>query len=250
MKSTSLPPGCLDHAALAARMGWSSVAVARTLSSRSNRRRQEGTPRPGDLPPPDGRAGRIAYWREETIAAWEATRPSAIAENRNHGNGLKTCSKCGETKPITEYHTAKDKRRPELGERFMAKCKTCHSKVALAWNERNPERAAAATAKWKKKTRRKYKARAYGLAEVELAAMEAAQQGHCLICRQFAPDGLVVDHDHETGHVRGLLCSPCNLGLGAFRDDPKRLLRAARYLQKSRDAIFAQTDGDGASHLT
>ncbi|MFC7715876.1 endonuclease domain-containing protein [Nonomuraea recticatena] len=43
-----------------------------------------------------------------------------------------------------------------------------------------------------------------------------------------------VDHDHETGAVRGLLCSPRKIGIGWFRDDPARLRRAAQYGEQSR----------------
>jgi hypothetical protein len=39
-----------------------------------------------------------------------------------------------------------------------------------------------------------------------------------------------VDHGHETGEVRGLLCSNCNLGLGYFKDNPKYLEGAIKYL--------------------
>jgi len=239
-EAAKLPPGALDHAALAKHMGWSDARVARTLSSRSKRRREAGTSRPGDLPPPDGRAGRVSYWREATIEAWAATRPSVVQEARNLPDGLKVCSKCAETKPLSEYHVYTDNRRG--GERRMhAKCKTCHMKAAQSWNERNRERAAAADARWKKKTKRRYKARLYGLTEVELMALEATQQGMCLICGELA-EVLYVDHDHKTGAVRGLLCILCNTGLGAFHDDPKRLLRAIRYLRMSRRALFAEPD--------
>lgn len=58
------------------------------------------------------------------------------------------------------------------------------------------------------------------------------QKGVCKICGT-PPNGkdLVVDHDHMTGKVRGLLCFSCNFGLGEFKDDEIRLLSAVDYLR-------------------
>lgn len=58
-----------------------------------------------------------------------------------------------------------------------------------------------------------------------------AQNGKCAICDAEQSFQLAVDHDHQTGLTRGLLCRNCNQGLGYFGDDPERLLRAINYLK-------------------
>lgn len=68
----------------------------------------------------------------------------------------------------------------------------------------------------------------YGMTSAEVEAMRGAQGGVCAICRSAS--AVNVDHDHETGKVRGMLCFSCNAALGHFRDDPAVLRRAARYL--------------------
>lgn len=85
--------------------------------------------------------------------------------------------------------------------------------------------------------KRKYRLkRQYGITLEEYTALLEAQNGVCAICGTSNPPGshgiLVVDHDHETGGVRGLLCCNCNTGLGMFGDDPERLTQASRYLGK------------------
>lgn len=56
--------------------------------------------------------------------------------------------------------------------------------------------------------------------------------GLCEICKVYKGRRLVVDHNHESGNIRGLLCSQCNLGLGNFGDDPEVLKLAIKYLKE------------------
>jgi len=68
----------------------------------------------------------------------------------------------------------------------------------------------------------------YGLAPDALHEMLRTSNG-CQVCGTRTR--LVVDHDHDTGAVRGLVCPQCNVGLGMFKDTPSLLESAARYLR-------------------
>jgi hypothetical protein len=76
----------------------------------------------------------------------------------------------------------------------------------------------------------------YGLTVEDYDALLASQNGKCAICGSEFADKRVgflhVDHDHETGEVRGLLCSSCNRGLGFFKDDPNLMRRGIEYLER------------------
>jgi hypothetical protein len=72
----------------------------------------------------------------------------------------------------------------------------------------------------------------YGISVEQYEAMKKEQDGCCVICRTTPDINLLVDHDHVTGAVRGLLCRLCNTALGSFRDDPELLERAITYLKK------------------
>jgi hypothetical protein len=74
--------------------------------------------------------------------------------------------------------------------------------------------------------------RRYGITAAEADAMLEAQGGLCAICG--AAPAAQVDHDHDTGAVRALLCFNCNGGLGQFRDDPGVLRAAADYVEEHR----------------
>lgn len=77
----------------------------------------------------------------------------------------------------------------------------------------------------------------YGLSPEQYYELYKAQDGKCKICGKELPDGeyLHVDHNKETGEVRGLLCKDCNIGLGSFKDNPESLINAAKYIKESEN---------------
>lgn len=76
-----------------------------------------------------------------------------------------------------------------------------------------------------------YRTLPHGITATEFRDLLARQGGRCGICREpLTEQSSRIDHDHETGRVRGLLCHRCNLGLGQFGDGPAMLRRALEYL--------------------
>lgn len=76
----------------------------------------------------------------------------------------------------------------------------------------------------------------YGIGLEDYKAMYVSQNGKCAICDTHCPDhgkmGLVVDHCHKKGHVRKLLCTHCNKGIGQFKENTEILLKAIEYLKR------------------
>jgi hypothetical protein len=68
----------------------------------------------------------------------------------------------------------------------------------------------------------------YGITLEQYELMLASQSGACAICKSFTE--LVIDHNHETNEVRGLLCRPCNFAIGALREDKDIMLAAIEYI--------------------
>lgn len=74
--------------------------------------------------------------------------------------------------------------------------------------------------------------KSYGLTPAQHRAMIEKQRGMCAICENIM-DAHHVDHCHDTGKVRGLLCGQCNQALGLFKDNQRSLARAIDYLKAS-----------------
>ena len=77
--------------------------------------------------------------------------------------------------------------------------------------------------------------REYGITWSTYMDLYQAQHGLCAVCQnqmeiQGLGTGAHIDHDHNTQHIRGLLCTTCNVGLGMFKDSPELLQKAMEYL--------------------
>ena len=122
---------------------------------------------------------------------------------------LLTCTRCKESKPESpEYFPLHNKKRNGLD----SWCRTCRATYRNGIN------------------RGKFRS------VISDEALKDIKQSitQCVICG--LQEKLVVDHDHKTGEIRGLLCNHCNRGLGHFRDDPMLLEFAAQYLYASADS--------------
>lgn len=160
---------------------------------------------------------------------------------------LTTCHRCLVEKPANEFY--KDATRTS-GKAYI--CKDCKKELVIAyrlknadrtreyqrqWNKDNIQRVRSSQAKYRRNNPEKlredkYK-RTYGISIKDYETMVEQQSRLCLICQKPETkkgNRLSVDHCHQTGKIRGLLCNECNTGLGLFQDDPFRLDRAISYL--------------------
>ena len=177
--------------------------------------------------------------------------------------GMKTPQQIERDRERTRaWKKAHPERTRQLNAESLARCPRVKSleerqrdvQRATQWAKDNPDRAAVhrraqAARQWRVHTpavRKRYRRwvlkTKYGLTQEQYDAKLAAQNGGCCICETKEPGGrgvFPVDHDHETGVIRGLLCDNCNNGLGRFQDNPEFLRRAATYLEFDRGVTLA-----------
>lgn len=127
----------------------------------------------------------------------------------------KTCTDCGKTKSLGEFNKSA---RTKDG--YQYRCKECKG----AYVKKNLEATLD----------RKFQ-RLYGIGWSDYCDMLSSQSGGCAICGRSPKENngkrLSIDHDHETGKVRGLLCNRCNRCLGLLQDNPALTRRATVYLE-------------------
>ena len=151
--------------------------------------------------------------RDRRLGTTPKRRPDDLAVPE----GSRWCRDCGVVKPLDHFV-----RNASTATGFMPYCKPCHNSRSRASRDIS---GGARTYHLKRR---------YGISAADADAMLAAQGELCAICGT-AP-AAHVDHDHETGAVRQLLCFNCNGGLGQFRDDPVVLRAAAEYVERHRES--------------
>jgi len=155
--------------------------------------------------------------------------------NERRGD-TKRCTVCGEVKPRSQFSKARD---GKYGPILRSECKPCCSQRAMQWYRDNPGRTVA-------NKRRFNLEKLYGISLTEYEAMRRRQGGVCAVCGK-APAGkhardvrLVVDHCHQTGETRGLLCNSCNRAIGLLGDDPILMRKAISYLLRHQKGAVHQ----------
>ena len=120
---------------------------------------------------------------------------------------MKTCIKCGETKPLSEFYKHATNRSGK-----QSHCKTCMIESAGT---------------------RQYRVK-YNMTREDRQNLIDQQNGQCAICGYFfkSEKHTHIDHCHTTNKIRGILCSYCNVALGLLKDSPEILESAIKYLKK------------------
>lgn len=129
------------------------------------------------------------------------------------------CTKCGVLRTNVDFRGAL--------------CVPCDRQRRKEYREANPEKVRQIA---KRSHARRYIERVYDISPAEFEALRCSQNNACAICCEPFSESvrLNVDHCHKTGQVRGLLCWPCNTGIGKLKDSAELLARAAAYLSKDR----------------
>lgn len=145
------------------------------------------------------------------------------ARNRDKVKARRQKRKEKEKLYMKEYYAKNKDKIKEQCAKWRQNNKGLLNKISQEWKRNNPEKVKTGTLK-----------ETYGISLDIYQQMLIAQNNCCAICRSLVPGAkktyFYVDHDHDTGKVRGLLCMKCNLGLSHFNDSPLLLDRAKEYL--------------------
>lgn len=143
---------------------------------------------------------------------------------------MKVCKICIQSKDLEDFSKGdsyKDGHRKT--------CKECsykqinrekHNENARNWRKKNPDKVKNSNLKI-----------SYGINLEQYNQMFNQQNGKCAICNRHQIEfkmGLAVDHEHETGKIRELLCSPCNQAIGLLQENTEIIQKVIDYLKRHK----------------
>ena len=158
----------------------------------------------------------------------------------DHASALRSCTHCD-----VKAYTKEDLEDFQLakGAKYSRAnlCKACAVAKATKNKESKPPMSEEKLKAYRKSQRKWHLKKTYNLTLEDFDIMLDEQGGVCKICgceayneRNAFREYLVVDHCHDTGVVRGLLCSQCNIGLGSFNDNLSLVASATKYLEETQ----------------
>ncbi len=156
-----------------------------------------------------------------------------MSRPKNNSNE-KLCLKCNIKKAKSDFYT-------HATNGYSSWCKSCTKAQVKEYRRKNPDKIKALKEKYKEtrkeirkpSERRNHLRMKYGITEKEYKEIYDKQKGSCILCDKSVPyRKLHIDHCHNTGKIRGLLCHNCNLGLGLFKDNIDVLGKAIKYLKQ------------------
>ena len=130
----------------------------------------------------------------------------------------KVCPLCKEEKPLDQYH-----KRPERPCGVKPRCKDCSNAQRKGHYAKEKESGKLRIRGWARQN--------IDITYEEYSARFIELGGRCEICFDKLP-ALCVDHNHMTGAIRGLLCTPCNLAISSLKESTEIMLNAIKYIQK------------------
>lgn len=146
---------------------------------------------------------------------------------------VKKCGTCRKEKSFNLFYP-KLSRHPKYATSpagFSSDCRECVKEARAEYVRLNPDKCKASD--------RGYHVNKYGITLIDYNSMFSSQGGCCLGCNRHQTElnrRLSIDHDHETGKVRGLLCISCNVILGQARDNKQVLLNLINYLKTNSES--------------
>lgn len=161
---------------------------------------------------------------------------------------LKQCSSCGKEKQEKDFYAG-----PPVGgvPRSMSRCKVCHNARRTKDRARAQQKDPSGYAEKQRLQWRRWHLNRYGLTLADFDDLLARQGCRCGCCGTEEPEyrGWQVDHDHDTGKIRGILCSACNTGIGKLGDSEEGVLRALNYLRATPSGLLVQAKPEGVARV-